>query len=322
MKTELLITEKRTGRIWECSNVTEEAKYTTNRTGSPGTFKFTLHKAGDLSFVEGDVVRFSVDGRLIFYGWVFNKSKDRWGKIDVTCYDRLRYLKANASYYFNGQTASQIINQIAADLQLETGTIADTGYIIPTLIKQNQSCLDTIEEALNQTLLNTGKVYVLYDDGTGLALKEAKDMMGTVMIGDKSLLTDYTYTTDIDTQTYNSVKLVLQNESSGTGEAYVVQDSENIAKWGLLQYYQTVDGDMNAAQVLAQAKASLEYYNRRLRTLKVTALGVLGLRAGQMVLMQIKGLGDIDLDRYVLIDRITHTFKNDVHTMDVELFSI
>ena len=102
---ELIILEKRTGKLWDAAPCVSETTYTTNRTGQPGQLDFTLIKAGDISFVEGDVVRFSVDGKLVFFGWVFTKSKDRWGVIDVTCYDRLRYLKANASYAFYGQTA-------------------------------------------------------------------------------------------------------------------------------------------------------------------------------------------------------------------------
>lgn len=321
-KYQLIITENRTGKMWNCSNCVTTASYTTNRTGSPGTFKFTVLKSGDLSFVEGDIVRFSIDGQLVFFGWVFSKSKDRWGVIDVTCYDRLRYLKANASYAFYGQTAGDIIRQIGEDYQLDIGTIDDTGYIIPSLIESEQSCLDIIGEAVNQTLLNTSKVYVFYDDGEGLCLREAGSMTSNVMIGDKSLLTEYTYKTDIDEQTYNSVKLVQPNEETGKAEVYIAQDSYNIGRWGLLQLYQSVDGDMNAAQIKAQAEASLKYYNRRMRTLKVTSLGVLGLRAGQMIFMRIKGLGDIDLDQYVLLDKVTHTFENDKHEMELELFSI
>jgi len=109
MKTELIIANKSSGQMWEVSNSTSEITLETNRTGSPGTLKFTVIKAGDLSFFEGDVVRFSVDGKLQFYGWVFTKVKDRWGLIQVTCYDRLRYLKANASYAFYKQKAGDII---------------------------------------------------------------------------------------------------------------------------------------------------------------------------------------------------------------------
>nr|DAG26649.1 MAG TPA: 43 kDa tail protein [Caudoviricetes sp.] len=322
MTVELIIAEKRTGKIWNASNATTNITYETNRTGSPGTLKFTVLKSGTLSFVEGDIVRFNVDGQLIFYGWVFTKSKDRWGEIDVTCYDRMRYLKANASYSFYGQTAGDIIKQIAEDFQLETADIADTGFAIPSLIETDQSCLDIIQGVVEQTLLNTGKLYIFYDNGDGLCLQLAEDMKSNIMIGDKSLVLDYTYKTDIDEQTYNSVKIAMANEETGKADVYVARDTDNIARWGLLQLYQKVDNDSNSAQLKAQAEATLSYYNRRLRTLKVSSLGVLGLRAGQMILMQIENLGDINLNQWLLIEKITHTFENDKHTMDIELYEI
>ena len=41
-----------------------------------------------------------------------------------------------------------------------------------------------------------------------------------------------------------------------------------------------------------------------------------------MILMQIKGLGDIDLNQWLLIEKITHNFENDKHTMDIDLYEI
>lgn len=322
MTTELLIANKTSGKIWECSNSVSTVSWETERTGSPGKLTFTIIKSGDLSFTEGDVVRFSVDGQLQFYGWVFTKSKNRWGEIAVTCYDRLRYLKANASYGFYGQTAGQIIQQIAADLQVDVGAIADTGYQIPSLVEEDQSCLDIIESAVQQTLLNTGNIYVFYDDGNGLALQQPSSMISNVLIGEGSLLTDYEYKTDIDSQTYNSVKLARPNEETGMADVVESQNSDTISQWGLLRLYQTVDGDVNLAQMEAQANATLQYYNRRLRTLSVETLGVPGLRAGMMVLMKVPGLGDINLDQYVLLEKVSHTWTNDEHTMTFETMAI
>lgn len=322
MKCELLIANKRSGKIWDVVNCTQTASWTTNRTGSPGTFKFTLNKCADIAFLEGDIVRFSVDGQLQFYGWVFTKVKNRWDEIEVTCYDRLRYLKANASYAFYDYKVGDMIAQIAADFQLDVGAVADTGYAIPSFIKEDETVLDMIGEAVQQTLLNTGDIYVLFDDGNGLALQRPEDMISNVMIGERSLLTDYEYKTDIDEQTYNSVKLARPNEQTGRADVVIAEDSANIGQWGLLQLYQTVDGDVNDAQMLAQAQASLAYYNRRMRTVKVNSLGVPGLRAGQMVLMKVPGLGDINLDQYVLLEQVTHTWENDVHTMEFETMAI
>ena len=322
MICELIIANKRSGKMWDVTNSTTTVSYTTERTGSPGKLTFTVIKGGDLDFLEGDIVRFSVDGTLVFYGWVFTKSKDRWGLIEVTCYDRIRYLKANASYAFYGQTADQIIAQIAADRLIATSVLASTGYQIPSLVETDQSCLDIIQGVLETTLLNTGTIYVLYDDGNGLALSRPEDMQYPVMVGDKSLLTDYTYKTDIDEQTYNSIKLVRPNEETGRADVVVVEDSANIGQWGLLQLYQQVDGDVNTAQMTEQAKATLAYYNRRMRTLKVQSLGIVGVRAGGMIRMKVQGLGDINLDQWVLLEKVTHTFENDVHTMEFETLEI
>lgn len=322
MQTELLIANKASGEIFEVSNSAESCQWTTNRTGQPGKFTFSVLKSPELKMAEGDVVRFSVDGQLQFYGWIFTRSEDRWGQVSVTCYDRLRYLKANASYAFYAMTTGDIIRQIAGDLQLDVGAIADTGYTIPSLIKENQTCLDIIQAAIEQTLLNTGKVFVLYDDGTGLALQEPANMMSDTLLGDKSLVTDYTYSSDIDKQTYNSIKLARPNEKTGHADVYIQQDSDNIGRWGLLQYYEKVDSDLNEAQIKAQAAASLEYYNRVLKSLKLTSLGVPGLRAGMMAYIKLENAGDAGVAQWVLLEKVSHKWENSLHTMDVEAFSL
>lgn len=318
MTCELILLEKGTGRSWDIAPQVQSVTYTTNRTGSPGTLKFTVN-ASEISFVEGDPVRFSVDGQLIFLGWVFTKTRDRHAIIEVTCYDQLRYLKASASYCFTGRTAGEIITEIAEDFQLAAGHLDDTGYPIPTLIMEEKSCLDIISTAIQRTLLATGTLYTFFDDGGALSLREAGSMVAEGVVGAKSLLTNYQYKTDIDQQTYNSIKLSRPNEATGKADVFQVMDSGNINRYGLLQLYQTVDENLNDAQVESQARAMLKYHNRRFRTLKVQALGILGLRAGQMLLMDVEKLGDINLHSLVLLERVTHTFKNDLHEMDFDV---
>lgn len=318
MTYELIVVEKRTGKSWDIAPQVQKVTYTTNRTGSPGTLKFTVNASG-ISFVEGDPVRFSVDGQVIFLGWVFTKSRDRYAVIDVICYDQLRYLKASASYCFVGRTAGQIIQEIAQDFQLTVGTLDDTGYPIPTLIKEDKACLDIISAAVQETLLATGKLYTFFDDVGALSLREAGAMVAQGVVGNGSLLLNYTYKTDIDAHTANVVKLARPNESTGRADVFQVMDSANIARWGMLQLYQTIDEALNDAQAAAKAQAMLSYYNRRWRTLKVSSLGLLGLRAGQMLMMDVPSLGDISLFGLVLLEKVTHTFEHDTHTMDFEV---
>lgn len=319
---ELTVFNKTSRRGWNVKP--QSITLSTHRTGAPGVLKFTVNKAGTLSFTEGDEVCFSIDGQIQFYGWVFTKVKDRWGVIEVTCYDRLRYFKANASYAFYGQTVGDMIRQIAADLQIPVGDIADTGYPIPSYIQEEKTCIDIIGEAIQRTLLNTGEIYVFYDNGQGVSLSRPSDMIAPYVIGEKSLLLDYQYKTDIDEQTYNYVKLSRPNEATGRADAFAAMDGETVSQWGLLQLYQTVDGAMNDAQVQAQAVEMLKYYDRKLRTLTFDSLGV-PLRAGQLLLVKIPRLGDIDLDQYTLVEQVTHTFQySDTlegydHEMSVEL---
>lgn len=316
---ELLIANKENGKIWNMANCTTTVSLETVRVGGPSKLSFTLTDT-DIEFNEGDVVRFSSDGELQFYGWIFTKSVNREGEVQVTAYDRVRYLKAHATYAFYGQTAGQIIRQIAEDLQIDVGEIADTGYQIPSLIKQDQPCIDIIQDALNQTLLNTGLIYVLYDNGTGLSLKSAEDWQSGYVIGDRSLLTDYSYKTDIDSNTYNSVKLVQPNESTGRNDVVIAQDSANIARWGLLQLYQSVDGDLNTAQMNERAKQTLNFYNRVYKTLNIQALGVNGLRAGMLIRVMIEKIGG--LNQFVLLENVTHTWSEGEHTMDIETLEL
>ena len=315
MDVEFLIANKDTNTIYNVASCAQTAGWETSRTGSPGKFTATL--IGPVSVGVGDAVRFSVDGELQFYGWVFTVSKNRWLEMEITCYDRLRYLKANASYAFYNQGAENIIQLIAEDLQITLGKISNTGYLIPSLIEQEQTCLDIIGEAVQQTLLNTGRVFVFFDDGDGLSLQEAGSMISPYVLGEKSLLTDYTYDVDIDKQTYNSVKLSRPNEATGRSDVFIAKDDFTIGHWGLLQLYQTVDGDMNDAQVKAQAQASLEYYNRPMKSLSISALGVPGLRAGMMLYVNLP-----DLRQFVLLEKVSHTWENDAHTMEIETLTL
>jgi len=82
------------------------------------------------------------------------------------------------------------------------------------------------------------------------------------------------------------------------------------------------DGALNDAQVREQAAVLLRTYDRRMRTLKVSSLGVPGLRAGQMLYMQVPGLGDINLDQWVMLEKVSHTWENGVHTMEFETYPL
>lgn len=301
------------------SSSATKAELTTNRFDSPAKLTFTILEQNQISIPEGSSVELAVDGVDMFKGYVFTASQNRDGEVEYTAYDQLRYLKANASYVFEAMTLPQIIQQIAADFGLTCGTLVDTGYAFPCLIKENTSCLDIIFDALAETIYMTGKIFVFYDNAGALTLVEAKDMYSGTLIGDKSLATDFTYKRDIDSDTYNRIKLVRPNSETGMADTYIVEDTDTQAMWGLLQYYDQVDENMNAAQIEKMCTQYLQYYNRVVQELTIDALGIPGLRAGMIVPVRLSAVDSLSVSRLMLAEKVTHTFDGDDHTMSIEV---
>lgn len=302
-------------------NAVQEVEISTNRMDAPGKLVFTGLQSGIAEALEGSMVEFTADGIKMFKGYVFATEQKRHGEITWTAYDQLRYLKAHASYVFENMSLSQIIQRIASDFGLETGSLADTGYQFPCLIKEDESCLDIIFEALYETIIQTGKIYLFYDNAGVLTLVEAKDLFVQSLLGDGSLVIDYTYRRDIDSDTYNRIKLVKKNEQTGRSDVYLHEDTETIKKWGVLQYYSQVDENLNAAQIDEMCRLYLQYYNRVLQTITLEALGFPAVRAGSIIPVRIRNIKELSSTRLLLAEKVTHSFKGGGHTMSIEVKS-
>ena len=177
-----------------------------------------------------------------------------------------------------------------------------------------------IENALDQTLTNTGEMYVLYDDFGKLALKHLSSMYvgapGAYLMIDEDTGENYEYTSSIDDSTYNKIKLTYDNEDTGKREVYIAQDGSNIYRWGVLQYFDTLSKGENGR---AKADALLKLYNKKTRNLKITnAFGDSRVRAGSMVVVNLD-LGDTRLKNFMLVEKCRHIFKENHHRMELTL---
>ncbi len=301
--------------------VLEGISWATERRGAPGKLKFSVLKDDDVSFHEGDAVRLSIDGTDVFFGFVFTKKRDRDQIIEVTAYDQLRYFQNKDTYVYENKTASELLRMIALDFRLNAGEIADTGYVIASRVEENTSLFDIMGNALDMTLQNTGKMYVLYDDFGGLTLKSLEDMRvqdanGAYFCIDADSGENFDYTSSIDTGTYDQIKIARENKDEGKREVYIAKDSAHINLWGVLQYTDTLSDGENGQ---VKADALLKLYNQKTRNLKITnAFGDLRIRAGCLVIVNL-GLGDIDLKSFLLVEKATHNFKHDEHFMDLTL---
>ena len=295
--------------------VEEGIQWTTERAGSPSTLKFTVIKDDVIAFQEGDPVRLKVDGKNVFYGFIFTKKRNKDHHIEVTVYDQLRYLKNKDTYVYENKTASQVIKMIANDFGLNLGTIESTKYKIASRVEDNQSLFDIIQNALDLELQNKKEMFCLFDDFGKLTLKNISSMKLDLLI-DEDTAEDFDYTSTIDEQTYNKIKLTYDNEETGEREVYIAKSSANINSWGLLQYYEKLQKGENGK---AKADALLQLYNKKTRNLKVNdCFGDVRCRAGTMVPVQLY-LGDMSVSSYLLVEKATHTFSNNQHLMSLNL---
>ena len=299
--------------------VEEGVKIEWERNGSPGKLTFTTVKVGSdnttpMAFQEGDQVCFYYDNKLVFVGYVFTKKRDREHRIEVTCYDQIRYLKNKYTYVFEKKTATQIIKSLCADFGLQIGSMDNTGYVIPAIAEENKSAMDIILDVLEETLTNTGNMFVLFDDAGKLQIKNCANMVCDKLI-DNDTAENFDYSSSIDDETYNNIVLYYKGDDEKI-QLFTASNGDSISKWGLLRYFEEVK---NPAIGQNKANSLLKLYNRKTRELKVTgAFGDISIRGGTLIPVKLD-LGDTLTSNFMLVDKVTHNFDNDHHTMDLTL---
>lgn len=298
--------------------VCEGIQLSWERKGVPGKLTFKVVNDAIIDFVEGNCVTMSVDNTNVFLGYVFTKDRDKDNIITVTAYDQLRYLKNKEIKNYSNKRADEIIQEIATDFNLKLGELEDTVYKIPLRRDSNQALIDIILTALDVTQQNTKQMYVLYDDFGKLMLKNADKMRVDILV-DAETAENFSYTSSIDKDTYNKIKLYFDNKEAKVREVYLELDSTNIKRWGVLQLTDSIDEQqlVNARQLAQQLLAA---YNTPTRSLNITgAFGDIRVRGGASIGVALN-LGDIVLaTEYMLVETVTHTFTDNEHTMDLKL---
>ena len=296
-------------------SVQEGITWTTERKGVPGELQFKVINDDKLTISEGDAVRMKMNGSNVFYGFIFELKRDKEQIISVLAYDQLRYLKAKETYVYEGKTASEFIRMIANDFNLQVGSLENTGFKIASRVEENTSLFDMIQTALDLTLENQSKLYVMYDDFGKITLKSLESMQLNVLI-DAETGENFDYSSSINDKTYNQIKLTYDNEKTGKREVYIAKHGQNINQWGVLQYFDTLKEGENGQ---AKADALLKLYNAKTRSLTIKkAFGDVRVRAGSMIVVQLD-LGDKKLQNLMLVEKCKHEFSESQHFMDLSL---
>ena len=301
--------------------VLDGVEWETELRDTAGKLTFKVLKDETLNFREGNSVKLTINGKDVFHGFVFTKNRDKNNIISVTAYDQLRYLKNKDCYKYEdaGEKASDIIKKLASDFQLQAGDVADTDYVIPPRVEDNLTLFDIIGNALALTWEGVKKNYILYDDVGKLTLKDIEDesLRLNLLICDETA-EDFDYTSSIDDNTYNAVKIIAEDKETGERKPYYANDPENVKKWGVLRYFDTMNGK-ESANPQDKANNLLDLYNAVTRTLTINnAFGDVRVRAGCSLLCKL-ALGDVDLSQYMVVTSCRHIFDNDHHSMTLKL---
>jgi len=302
--------------------------FTSERKNNPSklTFKIArdIPQGKTINFNEGDRVELFINDYPTFKGYIFTKSRNKEQIITVTAYDQLRYLKNKQFYYYENKKASEVVNMIAEDFKLKIGEIDDTEYVINYRREDLQTLFDTILNAVDLTVVNTQKLFTLYDEFGKLMLKEIHSLRLPLMIVSEDIsIIDFNYKTDIDDDTYNKIKLYKNDHKNGRKDIYVSEDSLNQSKWGVLQYYESVPDNFNSAQIKDTANKILKQKNRIKKELSVEFLamgfGEEKIRGGSGIFVKIDNLGDCKANSWFIVNKVTHILKNNEHTLKIDI---
>lgn len=306
--------------LYNVSNVISNLQISTKIEEDPGKCTFDIVLCDDIKFKEGSTVSIIIDNVKMFKGFVFAKKRKKYTDImSVTCFNQLRYLKNKDSYVFENMTSNQIFAKICSDFVLKYRVVDKSSYVCAPRSNDAITLYEMIKTALDDTLINSKKWFIIRDNFGVLEHVNVMSLQENFMLGDSSGVTDFTYESSIDKDTYNQIKLYRDNKDTGKREIFIVNDTINggktIKSWGILQLYEKVEENLNIAQIEHKARSMLKFYNNTKRSLKLDALGILTFTAGTVFKCSIEDLEDISLNSYMLVTECTHKFNNNVHTM-------
>lgn len=316
-KFEILVQDSNTNKVFDIKDIVIKPKI--EQKLNDGCSKLTFDMAIDnvAKFSNGSILRFKYNDFGMFFGYIFKKQRKAEKIISVTAYDQLRYLKAKDSMTLSGLNIAGIINKIANTYNLNVGYL-EYSNILPDRVEDNKTFLDMIYNAISENLKISGDKYCFYDDFGKLTLQDIYNMRTNILIGDGSNCIGYDFTQSIDDDTYNQIKLVNDNKETKKREVYITKDSSNIAKWGLLQYYEKISNNMNYSQIVDKANTLLKTKNREQLKLKLDSIGIETIRAGSGVFVKLDDINDVNINNFFVVDKATHTFDK-AYTMSLDL---
>ena len=364
---------------YDVSEIVHDIEFTTSIIGQAGKLSFTLEKDPNdvLSIDIGSLVQFwdcDINGKTpIFQGNVFKIGTDSTESYRVVAYDQLRYLQNPIMKSFNDDKTLTDIFELLCDefeikysknygwltgggkLAIEGNTFLETTVFDVLQYYMNHANNEYVSTKIkfNEKSFPFQRFYIKDNFGT-LELREVaydfaydeknKPRTEYLIIGDESLLMDYQYESDIDSDTYNEIvftfnekdskqasqtnkqvqsKTVVATIQAGTPisgtNTYLdgtTIGKDTIPKWGKLRKMVEVNTIEDKVLLGNYYKDVLELSNVPKRSMKLSAIGYNGINAGSSFILKLDKL-KINYPVYVL--SATHYYNADKHTMDLDV---
>lgn len=319
MELKLYLQNSTNGTVYNISELATQIEVTKNIEGNAGKLTVLLQKDPNniLQIANGSIVSFIVDGKGIFFGYIFTIGTDATETYKITAYDQMRYLKSEEVYVTQDLTASQIFEKVCYDNELKYQVKVPSAYVPSAYLHDKKSLYDIINRGRRMANVYEKRQFFIVDEFGVLTWSELSSEKTNIIIGEGSLLTDYQYEKTIDKETYNQIKMYRENSKTGKRDIWIAKDSDNIKKWGKLQLLAKVDDNDTPAMVQETIQNYLKLKNREIQTLKLNALGVDELVAGKGFKF-VLDRENIHQDMWIVSS--THTYNKDVHTMELEVY--
>ncbi|KRO16625.1 XkdQ/YqbQ family protein [Lacticaseibacillus saniviri] len=335
--TTLSVNSRGSSQQWDIKSLATNMSYVKDSNFAAGELTFDVLEVNEgWTPQNGDEVHMSWDGVKVFFGYIFKIGYSGDEKFSITAYDKLRYLKNQDSIVWPAGTVSQRFSTVCNLAGITSRVVSSSSHKLSAKVADGVSYFDMMQDDIKETKSATGQQFFIRDNYGVVELAKMPVKKTDLLIGDGSLLTDWSYDRSID-DAANVVKVVKNSKKDQGKSTSTATDSASEAKntvltsqssvggttarWGRLQVVEKVSDDkMNAAAMKAKANQILAEKNKETRSLKITALGTLEIDVGDSFWLSVNSLADIGVGkRQVTVTKVTHKFDPKNWTMDLEV---